>query len=269
MKLTELGEEEEPAANPLLHQAAQKLISAQRRAILLVEDTAAHAAIIRRALDPQVWEVEHVTRARTALESFEKDSNRIVLLDLSLPDSDGLKLLAQLHQLAPDAPVIVVTATDQVAVSVEAMRHGAWDYVVKSDPKESAARIVQAIERAWRGRLRAAERNVIEQSRIAEMVRAERLEAIERIVRTLCSEVNNPLSGVMALSQLLQQKGGKDNELRKLAEGIAQSATQVAEVVRKLKTISEPEVPANRGGIDSEDGGVEKRSFQQPRRGEC
>ncbi|MCB0324462.1 MAG: response regulator [Bdellovibrionales bacterium] len=228
--------------NPLLLGGANRLIQAQRHAILLVEDTAAHAALIRRALDSATWEVEHVTRAASALQSFERDPDRIVLLDLSLPDSDGLKLLARLHQVRPDAPIIVVTATDQVSVSVEAMRRGAWDYVVKSDPKESGEQIIAAIERAWRQRVRAAERHLIEQARLAEMVRAERLEAIESIVRTLCSEVNNPLSGVMALSQLLQQKDELDEDMRRLAEGIAKSASQVAEVVRKLKDVSEEDV---------------------------
>jgi nitrogen-specific signal transduction histidine kinase len=121
------------------------------------------------------------------------------------------------------------------------MRRGAWDYVVKSDPKESADRIVSAVDRAWKGRLRVSETNLIDQSRLVEMVRAQRLEAIESIVRTLCNEVNNPLSGVMALSQLLQQKGGLDDDLQRLANGIVKSASQVADVVAKLKNVSDEE----------------------------
>lgn len=225
--------------NTTLHNAAEALIQAKEHKILLVEDTAAHAAIIRRALDSSLWEVDHVTRASDALQSFELAPNRIVLLDLSLPDSDGLQFLCRLHAINPSAPIIVVTATDQVSVSVEAMQKGACNYVVKSDPKETADRIVTAIEQAWAERIRAAETSLIEQSRLFELLRTQRLEAIEGIIQTVCSEVNNPLSGVMALSQLLLQKGDLDEDLQRLAGGIASSATQVAEVVQKLKNIND------------------------------
>ena len=221
-----------------LHAAAQRLVLAKRHAILLVEDTAAHAALIRRALPASIWNIEHVTRAESALRAFEQDSNRIVVLDLSLPDSNGLVLLTRLKQINPEAPIVVVTATDQVRVSVEAMQRGAWDYVVKSDPKDSTDQIVSALERAWRMRLRAAENGLIDQSRLVELVRSQRLEAIESVVRTVCSEVNNPLSGVMALTQLLQKQDNLDGDLKRLADGIVHSASEVARVVDKLKNIN-------------------------------
>jgi len=124
------------------------------------------------------------------------------------------------------------------------MQRGACDYVVKGEPKETAQRIEAALGRAWQNRLRAAENYVVEQARLMELVRAERLEAIETIIRTVCTEVNNPLSGVIALAQLLHQHKDLDDELRRLADGIARSAAQVAEVVQKLKMASESLPPA-------------------------
>ena len=224
-----------------LREAAVRLVEAERKSVLLVEDTAAHAALIQRTIDPLVWQLEHVTRARAALEAFERDPQRIVLLDLSLPDSDGLKLLQQLKAIESNAPVIVCTSIDQVRVSVEAMQRGAWDYVVKADPKESPRLILEALERAWTKRLRAAENQLVEQSRLVELLRTERLEAIEGVVRTVCTEVNNPLSGVVALSQLLKARGGLGADVERLVDGIVQSASQVADVVHKLRTISSDE----------------------------
>lgn len=223
----------------ILLESARRLVSAERRSILLVEDTAAHAAIIRRGLDPAVWEVEHVTRAQDALAAFSRDAERIVLLDLTLPDIEGLDLLAELKSSSPHSPVIVVTSLDQVSTSVEAMRRGACDYVVKSDPKETAEAIRKAIERAWAERRQAAEENLMEQTRLAQLVKAQRLEAIELVVRTVCHEVNNPLSGVVALSQLLSQNGTLTADMQRLADGIFQSAKQVAEVVQKLRSVGD------------------------------
>jgi DNA-binding response OmpR family regulator len=242
------GGKRETEVNELLHEAAEKLVKSREHVVLLVEDTAAHAAIIRRALDANIWTIEHVTRAAAALQTFEMNPHRIVLLDLSLPDGDGLQLLRRLRAVNRDAPIIVVTATDQVSVSVEAMQNGAWDYVVKADPKETAKRISAALERAWQGRLRAAESSLIEQARFVELVRAERLEAMESVVRTVCTEVNNPLSGVIAMSQLMLQHENLDTDLQQLADGIARSASQVAEVVKKLRSAEDPSSGQKQGG---------------------
>ncbi len=229
----------EDRAQEALLGAAEKLIRVRKHELLLVEDTAAHAAIIRRAVNPNVWQIEHVTRAGDAVNSFERNPERIVLLDLSLPDNSGLQLLVRLRQINPDAPFIVCTSTDQVAVSVEAMQRGAWDYVVKGEPKETSERIVAAIERAWKARLHLAETQLIERTRLVELVRSQRLEAIETIVRTVCHEVNNPLSGVVALSQLLRQNDKLDVDLQRLADGIIRSAKEVADVVQKLKHVGD------------------------------
>ncbi len=225
----------EPEVDDALLNAAAQLLQVRTHSVLLVEDTAAHAAIIRRALDASIWQIEHVTRASAALQSFSQNPHRIVLLDLTLPDSDGLELLARLHSLQASAPVIVVTSIDQVSVSVSAMQKGACDYVVKGDPKETAARISAALERAWRNRLQAAQNALVEQARLIELVRTERLEAVESIAKTACQEINNPLSAIITLTQLILKRQPLDQDIQRLAEGIAKSAAQAVEAVQKLQ----------------------------------
>ncbi|MCB0346017.1 MAG: response regulator transcription factor, partial [Bdellovibrionales bacterium] len=60
-----------------LLEAASNLLRAKERGVLLVEDTAAHAAIIRRVLEQDNWIVRHETRASTAIEAFEADPSSI------------------------------------------------------------------------------------------------------------------------------------------------------------------------------------------------
>ncbi|HQH28694.1 MAG TPA: response regulator, partial [Oligoflexia bacterium] len=220
--------------NELLFSAAGTLVHARERSVLLVEDTAAHAAIIRRALDPSIWAVQHVTRGSLALDAFSENPHAIVLLDLSLPDSSGLLVLKRLRALNADAPIIVVTSIDQVSMSVEAMQAGAWNYVVKADPKETAARITSAVEEAWQRRIKSAEARLVDQARIAQLVRNERLEAVESLMRALCTEVNNPLSGILALAQILLEHRNLEPDLRQIAENIALSAAKALEVVQRL-----------------------------------
>ena len=228
------GSSDIPDASPELKRAAELLLGAERKALLLVEDTAAHAALFRRALGSEVWEIEHLTRAHSALQSFSQDPHRIVLLDLSLPDSDGLKLLTELHAIQPESPIVVVTATDEVSMSVGAMKRGAWDYVVKGEPEETTQAILDALDKAWQTRLKNAEDYLIEQTKLVEMVRTERTTAVESIVRTVCVEVNNPLGGVLALCQVLSTHEKLDPALVQIVDEITTSATRVAEVVKKL-----------------------------------
>jgi len=75
-----------------------------------------------------------VLLAKTAEEAFgqmRESSPDIVLLDILLPDLDGLKVLERIKQEDPDAIVIMITATRTVRTAVEAMKLGAYDYVTK------------------------------------------------------------------------------------------------------------------------------------------
>ena len=222
-----------------LLEAASNLLRAKDRNVLLIEDTAAHAAIIRRTLEKDNWVVRHETRASAAIDAFESDQTSIVLVDLSLPDMTGINLLTRLRAMNEQAAIIVVTSLDDVSTSVEAMQKGAWDYVVKEDPSKMAERLVAAVQGAWRRRINEAQQQLVEQTRLRELVRAQRLEAIELVVRTVCHEVNNPLSGVVALSQLLQKNSQLDDEVKKLADGIADSAQQVRTAIDKLRSIDD------------------------------
>ncbi len=75
-----------------------------------------------------------VLLAKTAEEAFERmkeNAPDIILLDILLPDLDGLKVLERIKQEDPDAIVIMITATRTVRTAVEAMKLGAYDYVTK------------------------------------------------------------------------------------------------------------------------------------------
>ncbi len=75
-----------------------------------------------------------VSVAKDAEEAFQrigKNPPDVVLLDIILPDMDGLKVLERIKQKDPDAIVIMITATKTVKTAVEAMKLGAYDYITK------------------------------------------------------------------------------------------------------------------------------------------
>jgi DNA-binding NtrC family response regulator len=99
--------------------------------LLLVEDTQSLQVLYRSVLVRAGHEVAGATTASDALRLFAQSEINIVLLDLVLPDRDGLSLMKDMLDLRPDTAVIVMTAHGSVGRAVEAMRAGAHEFLVK------------------------------------------------------------------------------------------------------------------------------------------
>jgi signal transduction histidine kinase len=99
--------------------------------ILVVEDDDGHALLTERALRKNGFAVEREATGEGCLRSLFVNEERTVLLDLGLPDMDGLVVLEQIVARSPETPVLLVTGVDDLNVAVQALRKGAWDYVVK------------------------------------------------------------------------------------------------------------------------------------------
>ena len=102
--------------------------------LLVVEDNPADADLLRELLPvtgPVCFQVASVSRLSEALTRLERKGIDLVLLDLGLPDTQGLPTLDRLRALVPDVPVIVVTGTDDDEQGLAAVREGAQDYLVK------------------------------------------------------------------------------------------------------------------------------------------
>ncbi len=120
--------------------------------VLLVEDDPLHARLAQMFLsDPGdavagVDLADNLARARACLTAAEYDA---ILLDLGLPDGQGLGVLQAVLSAAPGVPVLVVTGDDDQALSVEAMRLGAQDFLVKGrlDRKQLRSAVAYAMER--------------------------------------------------------------------------------------------------------------------------
>ncbi len=99
--------------------------------VLLVEDTPSLSMVYQSALERSGLSVNPVFSAREALSTFRKQHNKLVLLDLMLPDGNGLDILSEIHATSPESKVVVITANGSINRAVEAMRGGAFDFLVK------------------------------------------------------------------------------------------------------------------------------------------
>ena len=104
--------------------------------ILVVDDEEAIREVISTLLDAQGFRCTTCVNGKVGLEAFRKDSYDLVLSDIVMPEMDGLKLLAELRMDDPDVPVIMVTAMHDISIALEAIRAGAYDYILKPFEKD-------------------------------------------------------------------------------------------------------------------------------------
>jgi len=99
--------------------------------LLLVEDNLSLADGLREALMREGFAVNHVTTASSALAALHSDPPDLLVLDLGLPDRDGLQVLKSLRDDGIRLPVLLLTARDTIEDKVNGLDSGADDYLAK------------------------------------------------------------------------------------------------------------------------------------------
>ena len=133
----------------------------RKERILLVEDTLPLARAYREYLQAEPYELTHVQTGGAALEAIAQETPDAAILDLQLPDMNGLAVLKAIRAKGAGCAVVVITANGSVNIAVEAMREGAVDFLVKPF---NAERLVYTV------------RNALERQRLSSIVETYRNE---------------------------------------------------------------------------------------------
>jgi len=113
--------------------------------LLLVEDTPSLSMVYQQVLERAGHAVVSAATLAEARSRMGSERCKLVMLDLQLPDGDGLDLLDELHRDQPDVRVIVITANGSINRAVQAMRAGAFDFLVKPFDQ---TRLLSAVQNA-------------------------------------------------------------------------------------------------------------------------
>ncbi|WP_345969154.1 response regulator transcription factor [Sulfurimonas sp. HSL1-6] len=118
--------------------------------LLLIEDDVQMAELLGRFLRQEGMTVEHVTRPSRAMKALETEPFDLVVLDLSLPEMDGLMLCRKIRERS-DVPIIISSARTDLDDKLTGLENGADDYLPKPyDPRELMARIKTVLRRRGR-----------------------------------------------------------------------------------------------------------------------
>jgi DNA-binding NtrC family response regulator len=103
----------------------------KKRKILTVDDDEFVREILVAYLEDSGYEVMQAKNGRLGLEIFRREIPDLVMLDLRMPEMDGLEVLGYITQESPDTPVILVSGMGTIGDAIRALKLGAWDYIAK------------------------------------------------------------------------------------------------------------------------------------------
>ena len=114
--------------------------------ILIIDDEKAIRDSFGAYLEDCGYDIISAENGRLGLSLFEKDNPDLVIIDLRMPEVDGIQVLDQISRQSPLTPLIVASGTGIISDAIEALHCGAWEYLLK--PIEDLSILTHAVEAA-------------------------------------------------------------------------------------------------------------------------
>lgn len=107
------------------------LKSETKGTILIIDDEKGVGDILKKILGKEGYDVHAVTRGQDGVKLVREKDVHLVILDIKMPEMDGIEVLQKIHEIKKDVVVIMLTAYGTLTTAREAMKLGAYDYITK------------------------------------------------------------------------------------------------------------------------------------------
>jgi two-component system sensor histidine kinase/response regulator len=208
--------------------------------VLLIEDNPGDARLLREMLDkPESIKTEltHFGCMNDALNHLATNPANIILLDLGLPDADGLGAVRRVRAIAPHIPLVVLTGLDDEALATQALQEGAQDYLIKGEIETRGLR--RAVNYAIERQRMQAEQDI---RRLNEnlVINNEQLAAanadLETFSYSVAHDLRSPIRQIAGFSKILLEEYGPQlpAEACRYLDRVAEGALQMGNLVDDL-----------------------------------
>jgi len=200
--------------------------------ILVVDDQPVNVQLLQRKLEREGIQVTVAYTGSEALESVAKDKPDLILLDVMMPDMDGMEVCQRLQELEEtrSIPVIFITARSSKESKWEGLAVGAVDYITKPiDLDETLARVQTQL------RFAAINREMFDlQRRLQE---ARRAAAIGAVTQGIAHNLNNLLGVVLGYLDLIKSNYNKPESVKKNADHVENAVQRIASIIKQLGSL--------------------------------
>lgn len=217
--------------------------------ILIVDDDQSTRKSLSLIFKRKGYQVETAGTGKEALKKVKGKFFNLALLDIKLPDLDGVELLAMIKEIHPDIAVIMVTAYASVETAIQALNQGASFYITKPlnmDEVLSTIKEVQEKQRLVlenRLLLQKIQQEFDQRQQLEEQIRqSQKMEAVGRLAGGMAHDFNNLLTVITGNCQLMMVDLDENDPLYKLAEQIETACSRAESLTRQLLAISRKQV---------------------------
>jgi sigma-B regulation protein RsbU (phosphoserine phosphatase) len=200
--------------------------------VLLIEDNPGDARLLCEMLNEPgslKAELTHFGCMSDALKHLAKNAANIILLDLELPDANGLAAVRQTHAAAPSTPLVVLTGLDDESLATQALQEGAQDYLIKGQIETHA--LLRAL------------RYAIERQRMqveTDQVRRLQLQIKDEFLSHVSHELRSPLTAIYQFGTILADElaGGVTSDQRECLQIILRNVAQLQSMIGDLLEVT-------------------------------
>jgi two-component system cell cycle response regulator len=239
---------------------------AEKESILIVDDDESTCRTLTLIFGKKAYETDTAGTGKEAMDKAQGRFFNLALLDIKLPDMEGVELLAPLKEMHPDMVMVMITAYASTETAIQALDDGASAYITKPlNMDEVLATIREALEKQHLvfdkrqadealkranyelkqtvEELKKANQKILEQQK--SVIEEERLKVLLQISGATAHELNQPLAALLGNIELMRMR--KDNP-EKIIDTIERAGQRMADIVKKTMAIRRYETRPYPGG---------------------